>query len=446
MKYLRRNTLTKRVSVCLALSLSGLNAQTENDGLTVFMEDGGWCWYQDPRAIIHDGKLFIGSVKGGGDGEALISVYDLDANQSLGKVIAQAAFDHDDHNAPVFHARPDGSVLATYARHNRDAFHYSRISDPSDPMKWGDEFKHERRSLNPKDKVTYMNLLELKDEGKLYNFYRGIDFNPTFVTSIDHGKTWSDPVHFFKNEVGGRHRPYARYVGNGKDTVHVSITDAHPRDYGNSIYYFAFRDGKYFTADGSLVKDLNTDGPLLPSEAERVYEGTGNPMRGSNLSAIGAAWTSSIELDEEGHPHMSYTLYNSNADNRYRLASWDGSKWIDREVAFGGNCLYDREASYTGLITMDPIDPSIVFISTDVDPSTGRDLGGWHEIYRAKIRPTDDISNIQWKAVTRDSPVRNIRPMVLREGGKRVTLWQRGRFTTYTNYDLDTVGFVERVE
>ena len=446
MKNMRRVAFTALGCIFFALALSGLTARADDHGFTVFMEDGGWCWYQDPRAIIHDGKLFMGAVKGGGDGEALIGVYDLEARQSLGTVTAQAAFDHDDHNAPVFHVRPDGGVLATYAKHNRDPFHYSRISDPSNPMGWSEEFKHERVSSNPKDKVTYMNLLEMKDEGKLYNFYRGLDFNPTFVTSTNHGKTWSEPVHFFKNEVGGRHRPYARYAGNGKDTVHASITDAHPRDYGNSIYYFEFRDGKYFKADGSLIKDLKADGALLPSETELVYQGSGNAKRGMSLSAIGAAWTSSIKIDEHGHPHIGYTLYNSNADNRYRLASWDGRKWIDREVAFGGKCLYDREASYTGLITMDPVDPSIVFISTDVDPTTGKDLGGLHEIYRAKIGLTDDLSSIQWKAVTKNSPVRNIRPMILREGDKRVALWQRGRFTTYTDYDLSTVGLVEEID
>ncbi len=291
--------------------------------------------------------------------------------------------------------------------------------------------------------VTYMNLCEMKAEGELYNFYRGIDFNPTYVTSADAGKSWSEPVHFFKNEVGGRHRPYARYANNGKDTVSVSITDAHPRDYGNSLYYFEFRGGKFFKADGTEIKDLKAAGPLVPSEAELIYKGTGNPKRGASLSAIGAAWTSSIKLDEKDRPHIGYSLYLSNTDHRYRLATWDGNKWADREIAFGGKCLYDRESSYTGLITMDPVDPTVVFISTDVDPSTGKDLGGQHEIYRARIGLGDDVSSIQWTAVTKDSPVRNIRPMVLRDGAQRVVLWQRGRFTSYTDYDLDTVGFVE---
>lgn len=50
----------------------------------------------------------------------------------------------------------------------------------------------------------------------------------------------------------------------------------------------------------------------------------------------------------------------------------------DREVAFAGTCLYPRESSYTGLITLDPEDAQSVYISTDVDPSTGVSTGGTH--------------------------------------------------------------------
>jgi rhamnogalacturonyl hydrolase YesR len=413
---------------------------------TTFMEDGGWCWYQDPRAIVHDGKLFIGSVKGNGSGPALVGVYDLQAYKPLGTALMQDNFDRDDHNSPVFHVRPDGSVLAVYARHSREVFHYSRISDPSNPLKWSDELKHERVFSNPKDKVTYMNLIELSDEGLLYNFFRGINYNPTFVTSADHGITWSEPVHFFQNEVGGRHRPYPRYAGNGKDTVYVSITDAHPRNVGNSLYYFEFRNGNFYKADGTRIKNLAADGPLRPSEAERVFLGSGVERKGRGLSAPNSAWTSSIAVDGEGCPHMGYTLYLTNDDHRYRLASWNGSEWIDREVAYGGKCLYENESSYTGLITLDPVDPEVVFISTDVNPSTGETTGGKHEIYRARIKPEDDISTIVWKPVTRNSAVRNIRPVILRDGDTRVVLWNRGEFTTYTDYDLDTVGFVEKVK
>ncbi|MCA9214391.1 MAG: BNR-4 repeat-containing protein [Planctomycetales bacterium] len=418
---------------------------SDNHKLHVFMRDAGWCWFQDPRAIVCDGKLFIGGVKGNGDGQAHVSVFDLKTGSRIGQAELHSAFDNDDHNSPVFHRRPDGSILTVYARHGRERFHCSRFCDPAKPLTWSEESRHERSMPNSKDMVTYMNFCELKDEGKLYLFFRGIDFNPTFVTSSDHGTTWSEPVHFFKDELDGRHRPYARYASTGKDTIYVSVTDGHPRDFGNSIYYFEYRNGRFYRADGTLIRQLATDGALLPSEAELVFKGSGNPSRGPSLSAIGAAWTSSIQIDNQGYPHIAYTLYHSNADHRYRIASWNGTRWVDREVAFGGKCLYDRESSYTGLISLDPVDPTFVVISTDVNPTTGADRDGQHEIYSARINPHDGIRNVQWKPLTVDSPVRNMRPLIVRTDDSRIILWNRGVYITYTNYDLDTVGIIESV-
>ena len=411
---------------------------------TVFMTHGGWCWYQDPRAIVHDDKLFIGSVRGNGDGPAYVGVYDLLKQRPVGIALMNADFKRDDHNAPVFYARPDGSVLAVYALHHGDEFHRSRTSEPGEPLKWSEEVRQARKSPNPNDRVTYMNLFYLKNEATLYNFFRFIDFNPTLITSQDHGATWDEPVHFFANEVGGRHRPYPRYASNGTDTIYVSISDAHPRNFGNSLYYFEFRNGKFHKADGTVIKDLAKDGPLRPSECEQIYTGSMTQEKPEGFESVpNAAWTSDIAVDAHGHPHLGYSVYLSNVDHRYRLASWDGAKWIDREIAYAGKCLYPRESSYTGLVSLDPVDPTVVFISTDVDPATGKDTGAKHEIYRAKISATDDIRTIKWQAVTKSSPVRNIRPLILRHGDQRIVLWQRGEFRTFTNYDMDTVGFVE---
>jgi hypothetical protein len=224
----------------------------------------------------------------------------------------------------------------------------------------------------------------------------------------------------------------------------VSFTDAHPRNYGNSIYYFEFRDGGFHKADGSYIKSLARDGPVKPSEAELIYKGSSTHKKPQGADSVpGAAWTSCIKLDSEGRPHVAYTVHHSISDHRYRLASWDGTRWIDREIAFGGTGLYPAESSYSGLVTLDPGDPTQVFISTDVNPITGKHAGGSHEIYRAKIALGDDSSSINWQPVTQNSPVRNIRPLVLRYGDKRIVIWLRGIYQTFTNYQLDAVGFIE---
>ncbi|MEP4077773.1 BNR-4 repeat-containing protein [Haloferula sp.] len=417
----------------------------DSHSFTVFMKEGGWCWFQDPRAIVQDGKLVLGALRGNDSGAASVGVFDLGQMKSVGSTVLHDAFNRDDHNVPVFYQRPDGSLLAMYARHSKDFRHHYRISKPNNPIEWGEEriFEHDYPTAG---KVTYMNLLPLADEGKLYNFYRGIEFNPCFVTSTDDGETWSNPTHFIKSELEGRHRPYVRYVGNGTDTIHFSFTDGHPRNFSNSVYFAAFRKGKFYRSDGSLIKDLKADGPLRPSEADRVFQGGKGGDPGGPVHEDQRGWTSSIELDADGHPHIGYSVHLTNEDHRYRLASWNGKRWIDREVARAGHCLYERESSYTGLITLDPGDPSTVVISTNVDPTSGKDSGARHEIHRATIGADDDIGSIEWKAVTKDSPVRNLRPVIVRGNGYRVITWLRGDFRTYTDYQMDVVGVVEKLK
>lgn len=442
-----RIALVSTISSLAAAVAEAPRDDADRNDFTVFMRNSGWCWFQDPRAIIHRGKVVIGGIEGNGPGAAAVGVYDLKEERIVGRTVVNPRLDRDDHNSPVFHPRPDGRLLTVYARHHRGQTHRYRVSDPDDYLAWSEE-KVFRHAYPGAGNVTYMNLCYLAGEQRLYNFFRGISFNPCFVVSGDHGNSWGSPTRFIKSELSGRHRPYARYAGNGDDTVHVCFTDGHPRVFGNSIYYAAFRDGKFWKADGKLIKDLKADGPLGPSEADLVYKGSMTQAKPQGYESVpGAAWTSAIALDALGRPHIAYSLYLSNDDHRYRLASWDGSRWIDREVAYAGKCLYTRESSYTGLISLDPADPTYVVISTDVDPTTGKGTGGTHEIYRASINTNDDVASINWLPMTRNSAagIRNIRPMVLNNDGYRVVLWQRGEFSTFTDYRLDTVGVTEPV-
>lgn len=431
-------------TLLFGLTLTSLASAKVQPDLTTFMEDGGWCWYQDPRAIISNGKLIVGGVSGT-NGDVKVAVYDLAAGQDLGTVVLHPRFQTDDHNVPAFYARPDGSVLAVYAKHGDEPIHYYRISDPNDTLKWGEEqqFKHD---FTGRRGVTYMNLYPIEEEGLLYNFFRdGPNFNPSFITSADHGKTWGNRTHFISDEVDGTHRPYARYLQRDANTVGITFTDAHPRNYGNSLYYADFRDGAFYRVDGSKIKDL-ADGPLTTSEAERVFQGSGILTDGTvDKSAPRSAWTSSATSDVQGNPHIGYTLYLTDDDHRYRLASWDGTRWHDREIAMGGTCLYPRESSYTGLITVDPTDPRRITISTDVHPTTAKRLGT-HEIYTATVELEDDITTINWQPITTNSPERNIRPIVATGDGYRAVLWLSGPWRTYLDYESNVVGFIEKLD
>jgi rhamnogalacturonyl hydrolase YesR len=431
-------------------SSSGYDRAADPHNFTVFMQESGYCWFQDPRVIVNDGKLIIGAIQGNGTGPAHVGVYDLDEKKQLGTTLMQDKFHRDDHNSPVFYVRPDHRILSVYVKHHKEKKFYYRISEPNNPLKWSEEM-----SYGTKARATYANLYEMKHEGKLYNFFRGIKFNPTFVTSTDGGETWGEETHFIASELNGTHRPYCRYASNGKDTVYISFTDGHPRNAGNSLYYAEFREGKFWKADGTLIKDLKIDGPLRPSEAEVIYQGPGTAQEkiysAEDTSVENSAWTSSMVTDKNGYPHIGYSVHKTNKDHRYRIASWDGTKWHDREVAYGGSALYGYESSYTGLITLDPVDPTYVVISADVDPGTGKKKST-QEIYRAKIERADARGGqpwqqqaIRWEPLTWSSPVRNLRPIIVRDGDRRIVLWNRGFFSSYGNYQMDAVGFVESV-
>lgn len=93
-------------------------------------------------------------------------------------------------------------------------------------------------------------------------------------------------------------------------------------------------------------------------------------------------------------------------------------------------------------MTFDPEDSSRVFISSDVDPSTGATNSSKHQIYAADIKLTDDISSIKWQPIQHESGVRNLRPIALSADGYKVLLWLKGPWNTYTDYKTDIVGLV----
>lgn len=404
-----------------------------------YLQQAGWCWFQDPRAIIHRNKLFVGGVDGQ-NGDVKVAIHDLPQRQHLSTIILHERFEADDHNAPALFPRSDGSVLAVWAKHAREKIHYFSISDTKTHTQWGErkQFVH---SYDSNKGVTYMNLYKTHGDNTLYNFFRdGKTYNPSYITSQNEGLSWGNPTRFIADEVEGRNRPYPRYVQIDNNTVGVSFTDAHPRKFGNSLYYAEFRNGAFLNADGSKIKHIK-EGPLRTSEAEKIFTGSEVNFKPEGFGSVPrSVWTCAMATDQNSYPYIGYTLYLSNDDNRFRLASWNGTQWIDREIAYAGSCLYPRESSYTGLMAFDPADPNTIYISTNVDPSTGTDIRGIHELYVATLSATDDVSTIKWQAITSDSIHPNIRPLVVIGDGYKLLLWLRGPYRSFRDYATDVVG------
>lgn len=411
----------------------------------LFMEDGGWCWFQDPRAIISNGKLIVGGISGQ-SGDIRVGVYDLESGSIDGVAVLHEKLERDDHDAPVFFERPDGRLLVMWAKHGPENVHYYAVSESDDYLDWSDVKTLTHPFEIPEGAgwigVTYMNLYTAGDDEKLYNFFRlGRDLNPYFTASEDNGDSWEGLTHFIKDPLEGNHRPYVRYAQKDNATISVTFTDAHPRKYGNSLYYTEFDGSGFLRADGTSIQAIG-DGALPASEAEKIYEGSETSDRPEGHESVpNSAWTVDVENDADGNPWIGYSVYMSGDDIRYRMANWNGEDWVDRQIAYAGTHLYPRESSYSGLLAIDPDDPENVVISSDVNPATGEAAGGEYEIYMGRI---DDGVNgsTDWTPLTRDSTQMNIRPIIVTGEGYKVLLWMSGPYSTYQDYDSDIVGHV----
>jgi hypothetical protein len=417
----------------------------------VFNDNGVWCWFQDERAIVHNGKLIIGSVAdasgtGGAtrDGDVEVVQYDITTEVLSAPYTLHNNLDSDDHAAPAFLSLPDDHILTVYATHGHDPYmRYRTTTNPNDATSWAAE-----QIYTAGAGVTYSNVYRLSAEnegsGRIYDFYRGENYNPNFVTSDDDGQTWTYGLPGVSTDgrliaIGtGGTRPYVKYTSNNVDEIHFITTEAHPRNYSNSIYYGYLYQGHLYAADGTWLHDT-ADGGIAPTSLEKIYQGGLNNV----------AWTTDIALDANGYPYCAFSIQMNQDmyDMRYGYARWDGTQWHVNEIAYAGSALYSAESDYTGLVALDPSDPDTLYISADVHPITGDPLissadGQRHyELFRGTT--TDMGATWTWEYITKNSTQDNIRPIIPEWDGGTILLWCRGTYTSYTNWDMDIVGLFD---
>lgn len=132
----------------------------------------------------------------------------------------------------------------------------------------------------------------------------------------------------------------------------------------------------------------------------------------------------SVQKDGRGLPRGQGGM-----DHRFHYGRWDGSTWRVHEMAYAGVRLYPGEDDYTGLAALDPGDPRVVYISTDAHPGAPLISSGdgqrHHELFRGRTR--DLGKTWSWDALTADSTVDNLRPIVPKWNDPRTALvWMRG--------------------
>jgi hypothetical protein len=411
--------------------------------LITFNNSGGWCWYQDERAIVDTdtNQLIIGSVQ---NSHVNIVHWDIAAGRGTTNTIDSALPYTDDHDTPAIVKTKDGGYAAMWAGHRNDC--YSRTSH-FDGNSWSNKSNFDWSPygcvVDGDDMVTYANAWYLGD--RLYSYVRSIGTSPNYLYSDDDGKSWTLGGRLTSTPRVGYVAGYYKYWGNNVDRIDWLGTEAHPRDEDNSLYHGYIQDGANHNSNGDVI-----DADFTDSDAKEVTEYTKVFATGSSLGgvALNHAGNADLVRYDDGTIAAIWTARvagsgSDDPDKRLLYARFDGSEWKLTYLAQAGTKLYDSEQDYTGLGALDPNNPEVIYISTPYDPRTDEgDFYGKKELWKGVT--CDGGTTFEWTPITANSSMDNLRPVVPKwDGSHRAVLWMRGTYSSAQSFDTSIVGLIE---
>ncbi|MCA9239660.1 MAG: exo-alpha-sialidase, partial [Planctomycetales bacterium] len=378
----------------------------------------------------------------------------------------------EDHNLPGLLKKSDGNLLAFYAAHNNlngteDDRSYYRTYDVNTDS-WGAESEHHWWSVIPNNApgsggTTYSNVFQLSAEdpdgdgnGRLYNIAR-TQQSPHIMYSDDNGVTWQYGGQLTKQPsnppASSYVNGYYKYSSNGVDRIDLVATEFHPRDFNTSLYHAYIQDGKLYDSAGAEIdgdifdaaSSFDANNVASTDDFTQVFQ--------AGLSSNSRAWMSDVQRYQDGSIAVLFKAraggFGSHTtganDHRVWYARFDQGtgQWTNHEIAKAGGQLFSgQETDYTGLGALHPNDPSTIYISTEVDPTTDAPLAH-HEIYKGVT--ADQGATWTWTAITENSSYDNLRPIIPSwDANNTAVLWWRGTMSASQFYDTAVVGVIDR--
>ncbi|HMF41042.1 MAG TPA: hypothetical protein VKQ32_10110 [Polyangia bacterium] len=433
--------------------------------MITFNDNGGWCWYQDERAVVDTkaNKLVIATEASGGtrNGQTEAVIYDIAMNKSTRYTLTSSLSTNnvDDHNSPALLIRPDGQYFAMWSSHRIDCLSRTSIFNGTswsaektiDWTPWGCPWGPSGTT----NLVTYSNPWYIGST--IISMERSVGTDPAVLSSTDNGANFTYYGRLMDTAQVGYVAGYFKYWGNNTDRIDFVGTEAHPRDFDTSLYHGYISGGKVYNSmgavkDSSLMDasstttnsvDINTYTPVLK---------TGSMVNGMQICRM---WDHDIVRYADGTIAVlgqgrvgapNSTNCNStpsDPDKRMLYFRFDGTSWKATYLVKGGPKLYPAEEDYIGLGALDPDDPHAIYISTPYDPrdDTTMPSSGKREIWRGTT--CDNGATFQWTQLTARSTMDNIRPIVPKwDSSHTALLWLRGTYTSAQQYALQVVGNV----
>lgn len=431
--------------------------------LILLNDNGGWSWYQDERSLYDAdaGKILFTSTAnylgyGGEPRDGDIDTVSFDPATGARKRFVHAKIPFrgttaDDHNIGAVWKRTDGRYLVTYCDH-LDASRNTRMrisTNPGDNSAWNPEFTF---NWGPSGDITYSNLLFLSAEGtgqgRLYNFTRGSGRDPHLSYSDDQGDTWTYGGRLSSQPSSlGYSNGYYKFKSNGANRIDFICTEAHPRDFDNSIYHGYIQGGKSYNSQGvEIDANIFDDTAPAPQAFTQVWQ-----TEGVSANTLHHGWTSEIEFDAAGRPVVLFTTRYGNAvvnghagagDHRIFHGRFDGANWHTTELGRMGELFHAGEQDYTGIGCIHPNDPGTIYIASYIHPGTDELFTSKkREIFQGKT--ADQGATWTWTQLTFDSTVDNARPIIPSwDADHTALLWWRGGYPWQRDYDLSVVGMI----
>jgi len=435
------------------VTLSGADAVVGK--LIQFNDNGGWCWYQDERAVVDTkaNKLVIASEASGGsrNGYQEAVVYNMaDGTKKVSVLSTGLVSDVDDHDAPALLIRPDGKYLAMWSGHRSDCLTRSSIFDGT---AWSAEAKYDWKANGcpwagaSTNMVTYSNPWYIGTS--IFAGVRSVGTDPAILTSTDNGQTLTYYGRLMSTKQTGYVAGYFKYWGDNTDRIDFVGTEAHPRDLDTSLYHGYIKDGKVYNSMGAVKDDQLKDPDSTTTTSVDINTYTPVFKTGSTIGGVKLehAWNHDIVRYADGtiailgQARVTGTG-SDDPDKRMLYFRFDGTSWKSTYLVKAGTKLYADEQDYTGLGALVPDDPTTIYISTPYNPTTDTMAsGGKREIWRGTT--CDNGATFKWTPVTANSTKDNIRPIVPKwDASHTALLWMKGTYTSAQKFAMAIVGTI----
>ncbi len=404
---------------------------------SLFMTDGIWTWYNDPRAWydVTQNCTFVGAVSAAG--HTILSRYHHATGYSRRFDVGVST--GDDHCNPFIltldaaGSRPDDSLLG-YTEHGLNAFDYYGETPGAS-------------AFSPRQQVdtsrSYSLVCQLNNTARtVYWFYRdqssgvAFDWPHKFETSTDGGVTWSVATEYFNNHAS-LCRPYFLFYSSG-NRVDFAVNPGVTGDPGASpvsTYHFYFTvaaDGtrSWFKSDGTQIGTGDSALPLTAANVTLVADGTTRDTLAWDICNIGG--TLSILYAQAVTP-AGWT-----GTARYCRAIYTGGVWTTEVICDAGTTDGSNSnlgtpgiiATYSGGLCCDPFDINSVYVSrayADGDwrvEKWTRTLGVWGKAI--------DVTGASGNGRI------NARPTWCRNNSTtQIYFWSATKYNSYTDYAAD---------